>query len=177
MQQKASNTDISKIINKKEVAKKIENYTPEDIGEVKNIGPARKEKTFLVDMTYTLEMDLTDTKGNIIYPRGYTFNPLDYIVYPKTLVILDGRSPKQLAWFKASTLKSDLMVTLLLTDGSYWELSRTLKRPIFYANSALINVFRIEAVPSIVKQKGNMMEVTEVAVSESKPSEKKAVIP
>ena len=177
MQEKASKADISKIINKKEVTKRIKNYTPDDIAELKNIEPARKDKTFLVDMTYTLEMDLTDGNGNIIYPRGYTFNPLDYMVYPDTLVILDGKSPKQLAWFKASTLKNDLKVTLLITDGSYSDLSETLKRPVFYANKSIINVFRIEAVPSIVRQKGDMMEVTEVAVSEWKPSEKKPPVP
>ena len=57
--------------------------------------PARKERTFLVDMTYTLDRDIADEKGNVVYPKGYTFNPLDYITYPGTLVILDGNSPTQ----------------------------------------------------------------------------------
>ena len=128
------------------------------------IGPARKDRTFLVDMTYALERDIKDDKGNIIYPAGYTFNPLNYVAYPRTLVILNGKRPEQIRWFEESPYAKDAQVTLLLTDGFYSELSRSLKRPVFYASTKLIEAFRIQAVPSVVRQSGAYMEVTEVLV-------------
>jgi conjugal transfer pilus assembly protein TraW len=128
------------------------------------IGPARKDRTFLVNMTYILERDIKDEKGKIVYPAGYAFNPLDYVAYPRTLVILNGKRPEQIRWFEKSSYAKDAQSTLLLTDGSYGELSMSLKRPLFYASTKLIEAFRIQAVPSVVRQLGACMEVTEVFV-------------
>ena len=74
---------------------------------MKTIGPARKDRTFLVDMTYTLERDIRDDKGNIVYPAGYAFNPLSYVSYPRTLVILNGKRPEQIRWFEESPYAKD----------------------------------------------------------------------
>lgn len=168
MEEKARQADVSKFINKKRLKDKISNYRPPEVEELKKIGPARTERTFLVDMTYSLQNDIPDGQGRVLYPKGYTFNPLDYISYPNTLVILNGKSPKQLVWFKASEYAKDYKTKLLITDGSYLELSRSLKRPVFYASKAIINIFRIGAVPSVIRQKNNMMEVTEIAVGKIK---------
>lgn len=166
MEEKAKRADVSKIISKKRLIHKIDNFRPTDIGELRKIGPARKEKAFLVDMTYSLQFDIPDGQGGILYPKGYAFNPLDYIVYPNTLVFLNGQSPKQVVWFRTSQYARDYRVKLIITDGSYLDLSKALKRPVFYANKTLVNIFQIKAVPSVVKQKGNMMEVREIAVGE-----------
>jgi len=55
---------------------------------------------------------------------------------------------------------------LLLTGGSYYELGKKLDRPVFYANADIIHRFQLEAVPSIVFQRGKYMEVKEVAISD-----------
>jgi hypothetical protein len=86
------------------------------------------------------------------------------VSYPRTLVILNGKRPEDVRWFEESSYAKDVQVTLLLTDGSYSELSRSLKRPVFYASAKLIEVFRIQAVPSVVRQSGAYMEVTEVRI-------------
>jgi conjugal transfer pilus assembly protein TraW len=169
MQEKAANLDINKIIKRNESISKIKNFIPSDISDLRKIEPAKKDSIFLVDMTYTLDMDIPDGKGNILYPRGYTFNPLDYITYPKTLVMLNANSPKQLVWFKQSEYAKDIKTSLLITDGPYYDLTKALKRPVFFASMQIVNVFRIKALPSIVRQKGNMMEVTEIDVSQVKP--------
>lgn len=90
--------------------------------------------------------------------------PKGYITYPGIIVIMDGKSLSQVAWFKGSQYSKDLKAKLLITDGSYAELSKTLKRPVFYANRAIIEVFQIKAVPSVVRQNGTMMEVREIHV-------------
>ena len=168
IEQKAAQANISKFINKKKLVSRINSFKPSGLAEVRDIGPARADRTFLVDMTYTLSYDIPDGQGGILYPKGYTFNPLDYIAYPHTLVILNGMSPKQVVWFRVSEYMKDYKVKLIITDGSYRELSKSLKRPVFYASRAIINAFQIKAVPSVVRQKGNMMEVTEIAVGKQK---------
>jgi len=169
MQEKAAKVDIEKILKRKETANKIKHFTPSDIDFLRKIEPAKADSTFLVDMTYTLDIDIPDADGNILYPKGYKFNPLDYITYPKTLVILNAKSPQQLGWFKQSDYVKDLRTTLLITDGEFYDLAKTLKRPVFFASKHIIDVFRIKATPSVVRQKGSLMEVTEVDVSKVKP--------
>ena len=164
LQEKAKSVDFSKAVDKNALVRRARDFTPEDVKETRMIGPARKNRTFLVDMTYTLERDIRDDKGNVVYPAGYAFNPLNYVVYPRILVILNGKRSEQIRWFEQSSYAKDAQVTLLLTDGSYSELSRSLKRPVFYASAKLIEAFRIRTVPSVVRQSGAYMEVTEVFV-------------
>ena len=164
LEEKAKSVDFSKAVDRNALVKRARNFTPEDVKEMRMIGPARKDRTFLVDMTYTLERDIKDDKGNIVYPAGYAFNPLNYVAYPKTLVVLNGKRPEQIRWFKESSYAKDAQITLLLTDGSYSDLAKFLKRPVFYASTKVIEAFRIQAVPSVVRQSGAYMEVTEVLV-------------
>jgi len=161
---KAKSVDFSKAVDRNALVKRASHFTPEDVRDMRMIGPARKRRRFLVDMTYTLERDIKDDKGNAVYPAGYAFNPLTYVSYPRILVILNGKQPEQVRWFEESSYAKDAQVTLLLTDGSYSELSRSLKRPVFYASGRLIEAFRIQAVPSVVRQSGAYMEVTEVQI-------------
>ena len=164
LEEKAKSVDFSKAVDRNALVRRARNFTPEDVKEMKMIGPAQKDHTFLVDMTYTVGRDIKDDKGNIVYPAGYTFNPLNYVAYPRTLVILNGKRPEQVRWFEESAYAKDAQVTLLLTDGSYSELSRYLRRPVFYASTKLIEAFEIQAVPSVVRQSGAYMEVTEVRI-------------
>jgi conjugal transfer pilus assembly protein TraW len=168
IEERAAKADLKQIVNRDELAKKLRHYTPEDLRAVKDLPVARKERSFLVDMTYILEEDIADDRGNVVYTKGYTFNPLDYVVYPRTLVILNGARQEQVAWFKASPYSSDLTAKVLITNGSYADLSKVLKRPVFYASQPLIETFRIRAVPSVVQQKGRFMEVREIAVIQNK---------
>ncbi len=168
IEEKAKEVDVNRIINRGDLARKVKNYTPGDLKDVK-LPPARKERTFFVDMTYTLDRDIADERGNVIYPKGYTFNPLHFVAYPGVIVILDGKSQGQVAWFRGSEYSKDMKTKLLITDGSHAELSNMLKRPVFFVNRAIIGVFQIKAVPSVVRQKETIMEVREI------PVEKKSI--
>ena len=82
--------------SREELLARIKNYQPANLHPLPR---AAADRTFLVDMRYVLDRDLTDAHGNIIYPKGYSFNPLEYITLPITLVVLDGKSLDQLNWF------------------------------------------------------------------------------
>jgi conjugal transfer pilus assembly protein TraW len=168
IEERARQVDWSKVLDKR----KVENYQgPPDKASLPR---AKRNRSFPVDMTYTTEIDVPDGKGGILYPKGYTFNPLDYVSYPKTLVIINGTDPDQVKWFAASEYDKRLDVTLLLTEGSFGAVSKRISRPLFYADRKIVERLKLKAVPSVIKQKGRLMEVTEVVLPGGKA--KKATI-
>ena len=153
--------DWNKNFGKDVTEKLIKNYEPPHIAY---LPPAKENRVFMVDMTYTLEMDIPDGKGGILYPKGYTFNPLDYLAVPSTYVFIDGDDKNQVKWFKNSEYAKSLNTRLLFTNGSYSKVSKELKIPVFYANALIIARFSLKAVPSVVRQKGAVMEVKEIDI-------------
>jgi len=132
---------------------------------------ATADRSFLVDMNYTLGQDLLDGEGKVLYPKGYTFNPLDFVSFPGGLVVIDGEDPLQIDWFKKTPYASNYRARLLLSDGSVFKLIRQLKRPMFYLTSDMAKRLRLTAVPSIVMQKENKMLVQEVVIPRDKKGE------
>jgi conjugal transfer pilus assembly protein TraW len=167
IEDRARQIDWGKYLNKDKMKKVVTNFRPEDMIALKT---AERNTTFTVSMTYILEHDIPDGKGGILYPKGYTFNPLDYVVFPKTLVFINGSDRRQVDWFKASTFYKDYKVMLLITDGLFQELSEELKRPVYYAKREIIERFKLRAVPSVVVQKNRKMEVNEIAIKRNEKS-------
>lgn len=159
IKEKASKTDWSKHFNKEKMEKAVKDYRPENLVRLPRAGETR---SFNVDMTYTLDFDITDNHGQILYPKGFTFNPLDYIDFPRTLVVIDATDEDQVAWLKSS--EHAYTATILITDGAFWDLSNSLGRALFYADKQIVERLKIEAVPSIIKQSGRYMEVKEIAI-------------
>lgn len=140
------------------------NYRPSNLTF---LARARSHRKFFVDMAYALENDIVNDKGELLYPKGYMFNPLDFLSYKRTLVVINGEDPDQAHWFQNSSLKNRLDVSLFITQGSSLELAKKIKRPVYYATNPLIARFQLKAVPSIVKASGRNMEVEEVAIHRS----------
>jgi len=147
---------------KRHLAKiKPEKYRPADRVVLPR---ATKASRRLVDMTYTLDVDIPDGKGGILYPKGYAFNPLDYVKYPRTLVLINPEDKAQLKWFASSEYAKRFDVMLLITDGSYVDVANSMKRVAYYADSRLIKKFAVKALPSVIRQSGRTMEVREYVV-------------
>lgn len=161
IEDRARQVDWNKVLDKR----KVENYQgpPDKV----TLPRAKRDRSFPVDMTYTTEIDVPDGKGGILYPKGYTFNPLDYVTYPKTLVVIDGADVDQVKWFASSEYDKRLDVTLLLTGGNFGVVSKRISRPLFYADRKIIERLKLKAVPSVIKQKGRVMEVNEILVPDS----------
>ena len=119
-------------------------------------------------MAYTLEFDIPNGKGGILYPAGHTFNPLDYMDYPRTLVVFDAADPEQIKWVEMSAFARDINTRLLITDGTYLKTRNRLNRHVYFAMPTIINRFQLQAVPSVIRQKGNKMEVTEIDIAKTK---------
>lgn len=161
LKEKAAKVDWKRHLDREKLTRKVRNFMPKDL---KRLPAARRDRAFLSDLSYTLDTDIPDGKGGILYPKGYTFNPLDYIRFQRTIVVINGKERRQVEWFRKSPWFKDVNAMLLLTDGSYFPLGDSLRRPVFYANSLIVERLGLKAVPSVARQKGRYMEVREYAV-------------
>jgi len=127
---------------------------------------ARVSRRFAVDMTFTLEQDLRDEEGRVLYPQGFTFNPLEYVSLSGGLVVIDGGDAEQVAWFKASPYHENRRAKLLLSGGHAADLAKTLERPVFYLTEVVAKRLRLQAVPSVVVEDRQQLHVQEVLLEE-----------
>lgn len=147
---------------KKTAKEKVKNYKPTDL---KKLTPAIKNNIFYPDMTYTNPDNIYDNKGDIIYPKGFQFNPLDYQTIPYQMIVIDGSSKQELDWLVTNNYTDNMKYMILLSDGNYQEVGEKLKQPVFYAIPKITEKFNLEHTPSIITQIGNKMEVKEICLS------------
>ena len=125
---------------------------------------AEKDTTTVVDLTHTLEQDLIDAQGTILYPRGFTFNPLRYVSLSGALVVIDGSDPEQVAWFKGSPYGTNRRALLLLSGGLAATLRDELGRPVAYLTEDIAQRLQLRAVPSVVVERDNQLMIREVSL-------------
>lgn len=151
---------------KKQLAKiKPMSHRPPGLRDLPRV---RKADSFLVDMTYILDMDIPDDKGGILYPKGYVFNPLDYVPFTKTMVIINAEDKEQVAWFKTSPYAGRFETLLLITNGSFADTTKAVKQQAFYAVGKVLDRFHVKSVPSVIRQEGRYMRVDEIVVPKGK---------
>lgn len=143
-------------LSREEIVQRIRTYRPHNLQHLPRAG---EDKTTLVDMTYTLDRDLLDGDGKVLYPKGFTFNPLDYVPFTGGMVVLDATDPKQMKWFKNSPYFDNHLARLFITGGSAQDLVNAFKRPVFYLTEPIATRLKIEAVPAVVVPRGKNMVV------------------
>lgn len=153
--------------SREELLARIKNYQPANLHPLPR---AAADRTFLVDMRYTLDRDVTDAHGNIIYPKGYSFNPLEYIVLAGGLIVIDGSDPSQVSWFMRSPYSQNRQTKLLLVGGRAADLIEKLQRPAFYLTDDMAERLRLAAAPSLIMRKEDKMQVQEFYVPPGEPA-------
>lgn len=162
IEEAARKVDWGSVFDRKVWERRVREFRP---GDAAILPHAKEDRSRIVDMTYALEFDIPDEKGNIIYPRGYVFNPLEFMNAPlPTLIIIDGSSREQMDWYRASPYFKQPDAMLLITGGSWYELSRELKHPVFYLPEQVKDRLKLEVVPSVVSRNGKSMEVKEYGI-------------
>ena len=151
---------------KRKQREEINNYKPKDLVDLPTV---RKDKVFKVDMTGSIKEDIIGRDGVVIYPKGYRYNPMEYVFMRRILVFINGKDEKQIEWYKKSPYPSDMRTMLLITDGSYLDVRKKFKTlTVYYANKEIIERMGIKAVPSVAVQKGTELEVREYALKKGK---------
>ena len=128
---------------------------------------ATKDAITMVDLTHTLEQDVQDANGQVLYPAGFTFNPLRYVSLSGALVIIDGSDPEQVAWFKDSPYGANHRALLLLSGGLAATLRDELDRPVAYLTEDIAQRLQLRAVPSVVMEQDQHLTVREVLIDEN----------
>ena len=126
---------------------------------------AQAARTFYFDPSFTLQSNVVDSTGAILFPAGTRKNPLEVVSLSKHLLFFDARDPRQVA--RASELIEHYQgkVKPILVGGSYLDLMKRWNKPVFYdQEGTLVRKFGIAAVPAIVSQEGQRLRIDEVPV-------------
>lgn len=121
-----------------------------------SLGVALDDRTRSVVPFHTLEFDIKLPDGKLIYPKGYSFNPLTYVKLPQRLVILH---PRDLGWALRTARQSDF---LIVTAGDAIELSERTGRAIYILEERVKQRLGLTVAPVIVAQSGHRLILTEV---------------
>ena len=163
-------TDLAEALRQRAVSIDVEqlrsaqaHYQPANLQALPR---AEKDTTTRVDLTHTLEQNLIDAQGTILYPAGFTFNPLQYVSLSGALVVIDGSDPEQVAWFKGSPYGSNRRALLLLSGGLAAALRDELRRPVAYLTEDIARRLQLRAVPSVVMEQDQHLTVREVRINE-----------
>lgn len=133
-----------------------------------SLSPADQNNTFRPDMTYTLDKDISDIEGRVIYKQGFSFNPLKYQKLPYGMVVIDGSDRDEIEWFKKSEYANTVAYRLLLSDGNYYDVSQELKQQAFYCLPEITKRLQLKHTPSVIIQRGDVMEVREICIKNCK---------
>ena len=161
-------TDLAEALRQRAVSIDVEqlrsaqaHYQPANLQALPR---ATKDATTMVDLTHTLEQDVQDANGQVLYPAGFTFNPLRYVSLSGALVVIDGSDPEQVAWFKGSPYGSNRRALLLLSGGLAAPLRDELARPVAYLTEDIALRLQVRAVPSVVIEQENQLVIREVSL-------------
>ena len=155
-----------------EIKKKmLTNYKPKNLSIT--IEPAKKDDIYYPDPTYVLDKDIKDANGKIIYPKGFTFNPLHYISLHSQYVFFDYTRKEQVAWIKKNKFDRDITKKLILVNGNVFQARKELGVNIFYASDNLLRRFEIQYSPSLVAQVGDRVEVKTFKLTKKEKTDEK----
>ncbi len=158
--------DKVKAVNWQSHMERIKNKVS-DLGKISLGLPYAKKTTvkrFIPE--YKLEMDIKDSSGNILYPKGYKYNPLAYLSLRGAFIFFNAKSTSQLQWLKVSGYAESPDVMLIATDGDAIKAAKFLRSPVYRASPLMLEKFHIERTPSYVRQVGNQLEITEVGIED-----------
>jgi conjugal transfer pilus assembly protein TraW len=144
-----------------ETQQTFEEFQPKNI---KPLPRASTTRVYYIDPTYTLDHDLTDGRGNLLYPKGYSFNPLNFIPFTGGLLVIDGSDAGQIEWLYDSPYITNQQIRLLVSGGNANALSEGLGRPVYYFTADVASRFQVAAVPALVKRDGDRFKVHEFSI-------------
>lgn len=130
-----------------------------------SLAPAARNRTRTVVPFYTLEQEIRLPGGKLLYPRGFTFNPLAYVTLPQRLIIVH---PRELDWALKEARLTDFVLIAAghAGDDDAVTLSERTGRPIFILEQRIKDRLALTVAPVIVRQVGQKLELSEVHVEQ-----------
>lgn len=130
---------------------------------VAGLGVTSKARTFYVDPSFTLDRNLVDAQGRLMFAAGTRKNPLEIVSLSKRLLFFDARDARQVTHARQLMSAQGGRVKPILTGGSYLELMKAWRTPVYYdQQGVLTRKLGIQRVPALVSQEGQLLRVDEV---------------
>lgn len=130
---------------------------------VTRITKTTKARSFYYDPSIVVPYAITDAEGKVIVAPGTKVNPLDTVSLSKRLLFIDARDAAQIGRARGILDEHGGKVKVILTGGSYLELMRHWKRPVFYDQQGqLTDQLGIRHVPALVTQEGRRLRIDEI---------------
>ncbi len=125
------------------------------------LGVARQTQVRSVVPFYTLDQEIRLPDGKLLYPAGFTFNPLTYVSLPQKLVVVH---PRDLGWALKTAALTDWIILTGGGDAKDDALSLGEKhgRALFILEERVKERLGLTVAPVIVRQVGQKLELTEV---------------
>ena len=117
--------------------------------------PAKSYNATKIDVEYTLDKNIQDGAGKVLFFKGTTVNPLE--IYPLRMgfCFIDGDRQEQVKWAKKMCYPNNKVV---LVNGNYETVAKALNvRVYFDQQGSLIRRFNIESLPTVIRQRDNYL--------------------
>ena len=132
---------------------------------VADLRPTETARTFYFDPSFTLDRNIVDASGQLLFAAGMRKNPLDVVSLSRHLLFFDARDRRQVLRARELMTAYDGKVKPILTGGSYLDLMKSWRVPVYYDQQGLLTRrFGIRQVPAIVSQEGARLRIDEVGL-------------
>lgn len=128
-----------------------------------NVRTTQVARTFFYDPTYTLDRNILGAQGELLFAAGTRANPLDVISLSRHLLFFDARDARQVRRARELMAHYQGRVKPILTGGSYLDLMKAWRIPVYYDQQALLTRrLGITQVPALVSQDGRRLRIDEM---------------
>jgi conjugal transfer pilus assembly protein TraW len=126
----------------------LKNYTKSFEAGI-TIPEAVTDREFIFTPWYVLPDEIRDQNNQLLFPKGFRFNPLTKVKAPGRLVFFNG---SHINWVSEHAKKGDHLVMI---SGDVYSAMMTLKARVYLLDANTHKRLAITAVPSIYEQRGN----------------------
>jgi len=132
---------------------------------VEGVRTTERPRTFYVDPSFTLDRNITDPQGRLMFAAGTRKNPLEVVSLSRHLLFFDARDPRQVKHAHELSGRYAGRIKPILTGGSYLDLMKVWRVPVYYDQAGtLTRRFGIRQVPALVSQDGLRLRVDELGL-------------
>jgi conjugal transfer pilus assembly protein TraW len=120
-------------------------------------------RSFYYDPSIVVPYAIHDADGKLLVPPGTRVNPLDTVSLSQALLFIDARDTAQVKRASGILDERGGKLKVILTGGSYLDLMRRWKRPVFFdQQGTLTDKLGIRHVPALVTQDGKRLKIEEI---------------
>lgn len=132
---------------------------------VEGLRTTERPRTFYVDPSFTLDRNITDPQGRLMFAAGTRKNPLEVVSLSRHLLFFDARDPRQVKHARELSGRYAGRIKPILTGGSYLDLMKAWRVPVYYDQAGtLTRRFGIRQVPALVSQDGLRLRIDELGL-------------